>query len=220
MILLNGSLYTVNNKDWSGASVSKVALDGSTSNTVNIAVASTGCGTSALRDDHIVYQIMGESVLNEFEATLMNNVGPITGFDQNYYELAQNPIDGKLYSSVTDYSTYGKIVIYEGNNEVKNFDAGVSPGTIVFDVRALSNLQETLANSVSVFPNPMSDELNVRVSSKADVQITDLAGKSLLVISVQPGSEVINVDSIPKGTYVCKLSFEDGSQHIRKITKN
>ena len=72
-------LYTVNNKDWSNASVSKVALNGSSNATVNLQSAATGCGTSALRDDKLVYQISMETTLNEFDINLMNLSGPITG---------------------------------------------------------------------------------------------------------------------------------------------
>jgi hypothetical protein len=219
MVLLDGSLYTVNNKDWSGASISKISLDGTINNTVSIATASTGCGTSAIRDNHIVYQISQETVLNEFEVTLMNNIGPIVGFDQNYYELAQNPVDGMFYASTTDYFSSGKINIYDGNNLVYNFNVGVSPGTIVFDIRTLLNLKEVDENELSIFPNPVNEEFQIRVNKVALVRISDLAGKTCLTTSVQPGSQGINLESFPQGSYTCTISFEDGSQSIRKITK-
>jgi len=92
-------LYTVNNKDWSNASVSKVALNGSSNATVNLQSAATGCGTSALRDDKLVYQISMETTLNEFDINLMNLSGPISGHSINYYELAQEPVSGQLYTS-------------------------------------------------------------------------------------------------------------------------
>ena len=49
-------LYTVNNKDWSGASVSKISLLNPSAETVNLASAGAGCGTSALVEEHIVYE--------------------------------------------------------------------------------------------------------------------------------------------------------------------
>jgi hypothetical protein len=42
MVFSNGYLYTVNNKDWSGSSISRVDLQSGLANTTNIATASTG----------------------------------------------------------------------------------------------------------------------------------------------------------------------------------
>jgi hypothetical protein len=221
MVLHNGYLYTVNNKDWSGASISRVSLDGSSNSTVNIATAITGCGTSALRDNRIVYQVSGENVLNEFETVLMNNVGPIAGFNEYYYELVQNPVTGELYTSVTDYSTFGEVRIYDNSNSlIHTFSVGVSPGTIVFDVQPLSAIGEKEINDVSLFPNPVNDELRVEVNANATLHMTDLMGKVVLISHLNAGSGTVNVDSLPSGSYICTTLFEDGSQSVRKITKN
>ncbi|NBR16161.1 MAG: hypothetical protein EBU01_16520, partial [Crocinitomicaceae bacterium] len=86
-------LYTVNNKDWSGASVSKIALLNPSAETVNLASAGTGCGTSALVDENIVYQVSGETTLNVFNYAAMNNVGPVAGIDLSFYELAFDEVN-------------------------------------------------------------------------------------------------------------------------------
>jgi hypothetical protein len=220
MVLLNGYLYTVNNKDWSGASVSRVSLDGSSNSTVNIASAITGCGTSALRDNRIVYQVSGENVLNEFETALMNNVGPIAGFDQNYYELAQEPVSGALYTSVTDYFSFGEVRIYDNTNTMlTNFTVGVSPGTIVFDVQPLSGLQEVVSGQVAIFPNPVGDQLNLRTEKSCLAFLTDMSGKKLMESSLFVGLNTLDMSGFPDGTYMCVLQFEDGTEQRSKITK-
>ena len=153
MFLYNNALYTVNNKDWSGASVSKVNLNG-TVNTQNLANAVTGCGTSALRDDKLVYQISMENTLNDYNLLNMAFVGPVAGITNNFYDLAQEPVNGYLYASATDFFSTGSVSIFDNNNNLLNqFAAGVSPGTIVFDVRSSAGLDE-LNNTISVYPNP------------------------------------------------------------------
>ena len=220
MILSNGYLYTVNNKDWSGASVSRVTLDGSSNSTVNISSASTGCGTSALRDNRIVYQISGETVLNEFETAVMNNVGPLSGFDQNYYELAQDPISGALYTSVTDFFSFGEVRIYDNTNTLVNtFAAGVSPGTIVFDVQPLSGIDEASSEQAKVFPNPVKDQLNISSKKECVVVMTDISGKTVFNSTIHAGMNTLDVSVLPGGTYICSLHFEDGTEHRRKIIK-
>jgi hypothetical protein len=74
LLKIGSFIYSVNNKDWTGASISKIALDGTSNSTVNLATASTGCGTSALRDDKLVYQISMETTLNEFDINIYYNV--------------------------------------------------------------------------------------------------------------------------------------------------
>ena len=191
-------LYTVNNKDWSNASVSKVALNGSSNTTVNLQSAATGCGTSALRDDKLVYQISMETTLNEFDINLMNLSGPITGHSINYYELAQEPVSGQLYTSETDFFSFGKIHIFDDNNtELSNFNVGISPGTIVFDVRPSVGLTEQ-ENSLVIYPNPTNNMLYLSCYSSGKVRIIDFSGKEIL----SGFEKSIDVSQLKNGAYL------------------
>ena len=191
-------LYTVNNKDWSNASVSKVALNGSSNATVNLQSAATGCGTSALRDDKLVYQISMETTLNEFDINLMNLSGPISGHSINYYELAQEPVSGQFYTSETDFFSFGKIHIFDDNNtELSNFNVGISPGTIVFDVRPSVGLS-AIDKQISIYPNPSDDYLNFSGFSDGEIKVLDMTGKVLLYAY----DKTINVSKLQKGYFM------------------
>ena len=191
-------LYTVNNKDWSNASVSKVALNGSSNTTVNLQSAATGCGTSALRDDKLVYQISMETTLNEFDINLMNLSGPISGHSINYYELAQEPVSGQLYTSETDFFSFGKIHIFDDNNtELSNFNVGISPGTIVFDVRPSVGLIEK-ENFLSIYPNPTNENLYLSGFSSEKTRILDLSGKEV----ISTFEKTVNVSNLKNGAYL------------------
>ena len=146
MMITDDYIFTVNNKNWSGASFSKVDLSTHSSTTINVSDVSTGCGTSCLRGDKINFQISMDSVLLEWDpATLLSSGNPL-GINQNFYELAYDEVNNYLYASETDYSTYGKVHIYDAdNNLVSEFDCGVSPGKIVFDVRSTTSIN-TLYN--------------------------------------------------------------------------
>lgn len=191
-------LYTVNNKDWSNASVSKVALNGSSNVTVNLQSVATGCGTSALRNDKIVYQISMETTLNEFDINLMNLSGPISGHSINYYELAQEPVSGQLYTSETDFFSFGKIHIFDDNNtELSNFNVGISPGTIVFDVRPSVGLTEQ-ENSLSIYPNPTNENLYLSGFSSEKTRILDVSGKEV----ISTIEKTVNVSNLKNGAYL------------------
>lgn len=171
-------LYTVNNKDWSGASISKVAIDLSENVTVDLASASTGCGTSALREDKMVYQISMETSLNEFDLNIMNNSGPVNGTFMNFYELKENPVSSEFYTSETDYFSFGKIHIYDVQNiETGAFDVGINPGTIVFDVRSSAGIVEGFSE-VKIYPNPVQNNLFISDAINEKI-IRNLTGEEI-----------------------------------------
>ena len=158
MMLYENYLYTVNNKDWSGSSISQYNLESGVVVTKDISAAPTGCGTSCLRSGKIIYQISQDVKLFQWDPELgleEDNSSEIGSFD-NFYELAEDQINQKFYASSTDYDTYGNIQIYDENYNLEStFTTGISPGTIVFDVRQLVNLEElgvpNLTNQSSIF---------------------------------------------------------------------
>jgi len=204
-------LYTVNNKDWSGSSVSKISLLNPSAETVNLASAGTGCGTSALVNENIVYQVSGETTLNEFNYAAMNNVGPVAGINLSFYELANDEVNNLLYASSTDFFSYGRVYIYNSNNEeLSNFNVGISPGTIVFDVRSSVGVNE-LAASFNVYPNPATTELNIASELEGNVIVRNTLGQEVIVSNAKQ----LNLSALSAGTYT--VTFNGAVQKFVKL---
>jgi hypothetical protein len=203
LIKFGSALYTVNNKDWTGTSISKFELANNTTSTVNIANAVAGCGTSALRDDKLTYQISMETSLNDFDINGMNNIGPVNGINLNFYELAQEPISGQLYASSTDFFSTGTVYIYDATNtEIHQFAAGVSPGTIVFDIRSSAGINEE-TTSFSVYPNPTNELLTIQgKSANGLVSLSDLNGTTVLSST----ESTLNISQLPAGIYYVNMN--------------
>jgi len=203
LVKYGSALYTVNNKDWNGTSISKFELATNTASTVNIANAITGCGTSALRDDKITYQISMETSLNNFDINGMNNIGPVVGINLNFYELAQEPLSGQFYASSTDFFSTGNVYIYDATNtELNQFTVGVSPGTIVFDIRTSTGINETTSN-FSVSPNPTNDILTIQGKSANDlVSLVDLNG----IVVLSNTDATLNISQLPAGIYYVNIN--------------
>lgn len=210
MFLFNNELYTVNNKDWSGASISKVSLNGAV-NTQNLANAVTGCGTSALRDDKLVYQISMENTLNDYSLINMALVGPVAGITNNFYDLAQEPLSGNLYASATDFFSTGSVRIFDNaNNLVNQFAAGVSPGTIVFDVRASVGLTE-LYTTIGVYPNPSNGVFQIAGLTAGDTyQITNATGQVIF----EGQTNTIDLRHFDAGVYL--IQTQKGQARVLK----
>jgi hypothetical protein len=137
-----------------------------------------------------------QSDLNAFDINVMNNIGPVVGHQTNYYELAQEPVSGNFYCTETDYLTYGKVNIFDANNqEIAEFNAGVAPGTVVFDVRSSANLNE-ISEDLKVFPNPCKDYLTVNLHGEK--RLMDAHGKTRLLSS----NNSLDLSTLPAGFYV------------------
>lgn len=169
MMIDSNFIYTVNNKDWSGASFSKVDLSTYSTSTINISDVSTGCGTSCLRGDRLNFQLSMDTVLYEWNPVSFEDSGVDLGLQESFYELSFDETNNYLYASSTDYVTYGKVYVYDENNSlISQFDCGVSPGTIVFDIR----------NTTSI-----TDYLTAEKESKS---YYDMSGRKLNSIENQP----------------------------------
>jgi hypothetical protein len=144
MMIDGGIIYTVNNKDWSGMSISQFDITTTTTTTTNMTSVSTGCGTSCLRDGKVHYQTSGDTELYEWDGTYAIPIGMFNSF----YELAVDNINNLLYASSTDWSSYGEIFIYNHNNIlVGSFLCGVSPGNITFDLRTTTGIHSVFSDS-------------------------------------------------------------------------
>lgn len=136
MVQEGANIYTINNKDWSGSSISRFSLLTNSVTTINLASVSTGCGSSCLRDGKINYQLSGDSLLYEWDLALLPSAGTPLVLNKQFYNISHDSINNLLYASSTDYSTYGDIDVYNHNNSlVYSFQCGVSPGKIIFDIR-------------------------------------------------------------------------------------
>ena len=202
----NGSIYTVNNKDWSGASISKIDANSMTLTTTNnISSVSTGCGTSCLKEGNIVYQISQDSTLIEYDVVNMNNVGPLANYSSNFYALAVDPTSGYLFASNTDFYSYGKVEIYDMmNNYVDQFSTDITPGKIVFDVRFNTGI-EKIKNEIIIYPNPASDMININGIDEGSCSILNILGEVIYRNVINQNNTTVDISFLKSGKYFIQI---------------
>jgi len=213
-------LYTLNNKDFSGSSVSALALDGAGLTTTNLSAVSSGCGTSALFEDAILYQELGNTQVGKFDPATQSTVA-INEFGKVFYGMAADPTGPFLYAAETDYVTFGEVFIYDAaGNILESFEAGVSPGNIAFDVRNVNDINETktVLTALSVFPNPATDALALRTDLQWNTcEVTDVRGNQVLQRAAN-GDQTLPLQDLPGGVYVLRLIGENG-QAMQRFVK-
>lgn len=96
---------------------------------------------------------------------------------------------------------------------------GADFGVFTTGISSIDNLtlqiKENLSFDVNVFPNPVSDILNVRNNSKTDlkVEITTIDGQIVYFGSLNQGLQTIETNNFSNGIYFMKI----GDVDIRKI---
>lgn len=212
-------LYTLNNKDFSGSSVSAIALDGSSLTTTNLSAVSSGCGTSALFEDAILYQELGNTQVGKFDPAVQNTVA-LDEYGKVFYGMAADPTGPFLYAAETDYVTFGEVFIYNAAAvATDSFEVGVSPGNIAFDVRNVNDAAETKPEltALSIFPNPATDVLTLRTDLLWNTcEVTDARGNEVLRQTVN-GNQTIAIGNLPAGVYVLRLYGENGAATQRFV---
>ncbi|MES2764172.1 MAG: YCF48-related protein [Bacteroidota bacterium] len=81
---------------------------------------------------------------------------------------------------------------------------------------AVSVPEKELTNTISLYPNPATNKLNISLSGKAvkqtAVHIYDLQGKELMTSILDENQTTLNVEALQSGLYFVKITTEQGSE--------
>ena len=74
---------------------------------------------------------------------------------------------------------------------------------------------------VSLWPNPARSQLNIDYENKTDgtAQVRDLSGRMIETISLHPGINQVNIESLPAGIYVVSVNQPNGSPANQRLIK-
>jgi hypothetical protein len=219
---VNGKIYTQNNLNWTDASVTKYdVVSGSFVNTkLN---RKSGCSGSAYYLNNVYFQTSGEDKIGVF-STLSLTVWDSLLINKSLYGIGIDSVNARIYISETDYTTYGKVFIYDFFGAlVDSFAVDVSPGTFAFDVRLATEISENnVATNLLIYPNPVSDELHIGFidseNEKATLTLTDVLGRVVfqkqIVINIPNTLSMVNV---PQGAYLLKVETLSGTTTKRIV---
>ena len=141
LMFKDDKLYTLNNKNWDGSSISVVDINNSDDiQTLNLSDVSAGCGVSIIRDQKLNYQKQGDLEMGIVDLETLTQTGVEDNLNMNYYSISEDPVTGNLFAATADFITNSQVYIYDSNNiELNSFTSGVTTNKIVFDVRENNN---------------------------------------------------------------------------------
>ena len=107
----------------------------------------------------------------------------------------------------------------DGNNQ-KVYAILVSNGCPSSDCGTNSSIQDIYAASISMYPNPVEDEINISADSKiGTITIYNIAGQKVAAEVVNARSATLNVSNLNAGMYIVHIEKADGNKAVNNIIK-
>lgn len=216
----NNRLVTLNNLDFTNASVSNFDLGNQSSQSTKLNVSS-GCASSVLSpvQGEIAYQVMGENSIKKFDLNQLNTTSTLS-VNNSVYGMAYDLANSYLYAGNTDYFSYGKVFIYDyaAGTTIDSFAVSISPGTIVIDYTGSTAVTESMESAFSIYPNPASDVIKINgLTNNVTVTVCDVAGKKLIAQEMNEQNPFISISQLAPGFYTATIEGKNAS--VFRFTK-
>ncbi len=223
ILIDNNQIYTVNNRDYSFASISSIDILSSNVVTTNLNNQG-GCQGSTFINSKISYQTYNENFIGQYDVNLQS-ISDSLFINRSIYAMESDALNQYLYVSETDFSSYGLVLIYSANGSLINaFVAGVTPGKFAFDYRNASKINDVENNlQLFVFPNPAANELTIASINADDnslITLTSIDGKVLFQKNINGKNFVqhIDISIYAKGTYLLTVQSLSRTS-VQKVMK-
>lgn len=137
------------------------------------------------------------------------NIGTVTQIGYYYYDDTDGSLVFRSSTNIIDIDAFGTIV----DETIRLYEAQ-DRSTLGLNAYSFSS------NDMMVFPNPVSSNLNIKLSNDIDIisaQIMDLNGRT--IIEIDDISNSINVSHLQSGMYLIAIETSNGNYTKRFIKK-
>jgi len=193
-------------------------------------------GYNSSSDANAWFYTNGISLIGGTSYTIAYKYGNNSTFYTENLKVAygDSPVDTAMTTVLADYPG---IVGATPNFGVVEFTPAIS-GDYYFGFNAYSaadqynlmvddiSIIETLAapgfesNKFTFYPNPVKDVLNIGYSKAiAKVAVFNILGQEVLVKTINADQSQVNLSNLSKGTYLVKVTAEDGAVKTIKVIK-
>ncbi|MCW5898101.1 MAG: T9SS type A sorting domain-containing protein [Flavobacteriales bacterium] len=221
LMLHDGDILAFNNKDFSTSSISRVnTVDASLTYTVDVTVNSSCAASARVEANALVYFMeYAQNELARFDPTSGAVADTLTG-SPAIYGLLEDPINGVLYGTTTDFFSTGALHVMSLQGEVLSTVAvGVAPGNLALDIRQATSVPDRASAAPRVFPNPATDLVSVSgtaVKAGQWIAIHDSMGRRVMEQQVRTdGQQSLELTGLAQGAYVLRVGEGPGSRFIK-----
>lgn len=215
-VMVSGdAIYTLNNRDFSASSISKVSGVGAGGASAMLAFTTGitvggGCAASELMTNgRIYYMEYAQAQMARFDVTTDAVADTLNGSIAPY-GMVDNSIDQVIYATTTDYVSGGDLHVLAYDGTVLGTTAiGVSAGSLALDVRSTTGIASTVAPDLMIYPNPATAEVFVRLpgaGAATRITLTDATGRVVLnEVRAMSATQRFDVSGLASGLYMLQV---------------
>ena len=219
----NNTVYTVNNLNYNGTSITKYTPSTGTFTTKTVN-SSSPCNGSTYYLDNIYFQTSSDNNIQVFRTSQLSIWDSLV-VTKTAVGMAADSVHGYMYVGSTDYASYGTVSIYDlYGNTIDTFSADVDPSNYAFDVRSASGFDNISSfATIEMYPNPVTNQLRVIMNDSKDAQarltLTDILGRQVYEQQISTNAyTLVPMDVLSQGLYFLKAETANG-ELTRKIVK-
>ncbi len=136
------------------------------------------------------------------------------------WNIQYRPVGGTLNSATATTNSYTITGLapetqYEIQVQAVCSDGQTSDWSPAVTATTLTGINEHLLNSISLYPNPAKDVVNVQCTMNnaqvKAIEVFDVYGKLLQTVSMTPETTTINVSGLASGMYFVRVTTEEGA---------
>jgi Secretion system C-terminal sorting domain len=207
LFVTDGVLHTFNNKDFSGSSISAIDMGSSLLTYTNDVASNSGCAASAYAAEKIYFMEYSQNELARYDIATATVLDTLSG-SPAVYGLIEDPINGVLYATTTDFFSTGEFHVLDLNGQVTStVAAAVSCGNIALDIRTSTGIAPVAATRLALYPNPATEEvfIGLPATGKVILEVLDASGRVVRSqIKASTTTQRISIADLAPGCYTVR----------------
>jgi hypothetical protein len=204
--------------------------------TGSLVISFKGAGFAHLKGDSIGYVQVYTSAPVKYPVTASVtylNGNAVAGVDYLWKDTLVT-FPANMFDTISLPVIMLKNHIHDGNKQINFQLSNASPAPFQYDIIQYTytiidndstasypagTLDIDNSNEIKLYPNPFISEINIHSDlSEYEVSIINMVGQRIVNLNNQSGDIRINLNEIPSGTYLMRISDSDKSS-VRMITK-
>jgi PKD repeat protein len=148
------------------------------------------------------------AIINNLGVQFLNNSTAATSYSWNFGDGNVSTENNPSHNYVTDGSYTVTLEASNGNcTDVHTFEVLVT------------GINEWMNSNISLYPNPAHDVINLECPINSNVQLLNVTGQTIQVITNSNSKEIININELNTGVYFIRVVSNDNVS-ILKFNKN
>ncbi len=209
LLHINGKVYVQCRDYVTGLTIGVIDLN----NNYNVSLVNTGkvsYGGFVNKDDSLILFSYNPDYTNGYVASYSLNTGQIdtSYINAKVYGMTYDNTTKTFFASITDYSTYGKVMYYANGSFADTINTHISPRYLLFVPNNITSISFVENMSAKILQNPSA---TLRIQSEEvieSVEIYSVSGRLMYKAPVNSLSFSYE-NNLPEGLYIVKIYGND-----------